>query len=142
MAALAIAKRSENADTMFFYWGTGGVRLSLMTSHIDAVLGEANRRCFDPQMFYLEEEMRKQVGLLKGVIVLTAQERPEGMTRGFREDLFKKMASADLIFGRLPYQILTKKICLVGWKRMELNRLIRFIGVREHEFNPIYRRSF
>ncbi|MCP4190228.1 MAG: hypothetical protein GY768_06340, partial [Planctomycetaceae bacterium] len=63
------------------------------------------------------------------------------MPRGFREDLFKKMASADLIFGRLPYPILTKTICLVGWKRMELNRLIRFIGVREHEFNAIYRRS-
>ncbi|MCP4189322.1 MAG: hypothetical protein GY768_01705, partial [Planctomycetaceae bacterium] len=120
LAALAIAKRSENVDTMFFYWGTGGVGLSLMTSHIDAMLGEANHRYFDPQMFYLEEEMRKQVELLKGAIVLTAQERPEGMTRGFREDLFKKMASADLIFGRLPYQTLTKTICLVGWKRMEL----------------------
>ncbi len=51
------------------------------------------------------------------------------------------MASADLIFGSLPYQILTKTICLVGWKRMELNRLIRFVGVREQEFNAIYRRS-
>ncbi|MCP4189708.1 MAG: hypothetical protein GY768_03680, partial [Planctomycetaceae bacterium] len=101
LAAFAIAKRSENVDTMFFYWGTGGVGLSLMTTHIDAMLGESNHRYFDPQMFYLEEEMRKQVELLKGAIVLTAQEWPEGMTRGFREDLFKKMASADLIFGRL-----------------------------------------
>ena len=61
--------------------------------------------------------------LLKGGVVLTGQERPEGMSKGFREDLFKKTASADGIFGRLPYQILTRTIRLRGWKRMELNRL-------------------
>ena len=75
-----------------------------------------------------------------GALVLTAQERPEGMSRGFREDLFKKMASADAIFGRLPHQMLTKAIHLVGWKRMELNRLVRFLGVRESCFNSVYRR--
>ena len=52
--------------------------------------------------------MRKQVELLKGAVVLTGQERPEGLRRGFREDLFKNMASADGIFGRLPYQVLTR----------------------------------
>lgn len=52
--------------------------------------------------------MRKQVEVLKGAVVLTAQERPEGLGKAFREDLFKKLASADGIFGRMPYQILTK----------------------------------
>ena len=52
--------------------------------------------------------MRKQVELLKGAFVFTAQERPEGLRRGFREDLFKKLASADGIFGRLPYAMVTK----------------------------------
>ena len=69
-----------------------------------------------------------QVEMLKGAVVLTGQERPEGMSKGFREDLFKKMASADGIFGRLPYQILTRTIKLQGWKRMELNRPLR-LGV-------------
>ena len=56
----------------------------------------------------IHQEMRKQVELLQGAIVLTAQERPEGVRQAFREDLFKKFASADGIFGRMPYQILTK----------------------------------
>lgn len=59
-------------------------------------------------MFYLEEEMRKTVELLKGACVFTAQERPEGLSKGMREDLFKKMATGEGIFGRLPYQIVTK----------------------------------
>lgn len=52
--------------------------------------------------------MRKTVELLKGACVFTAQERPEGLSKGMREDLFKKMATGEGIFGRLPYQILTQ----------------------------------
>lgn len=73
-------------------------------------------------MFHLDEEMRKHVEMLKGAIAFTAQERPEGMGKPLREDLFKKWASADGIFGRLPYGVETKPICLTGWKRMELNK--------------------
>ncbi|CAK0791818.1 unnamed protein product [Prorocentrum cordatum] len=105
------------------------------------MLGHSNHKYFDPQVFYLDEEMRKTVESLKGTIVLTAQEKPEGLRKSFREDLFKKLASADGIFGRLPYQILTKVIYLVGWKRMELNKLITFDGVSEGAFHAIYRRS-
>lgn len=78
--------------------------------------------------------------LLKGAIVMTAQERPEGLAGGFREDLFKKMISADAVFGRLPYQILTKPLQLIGWKRMECNRLIRFRDVTWKTFDSIRRR--
>ena len=124
----------SKTSTVFFMWGTGGVGLSLTTAHLDAMLGSVNHRYFDPQMFFMEEEMRKQVEFLRGALVLTAQERPEGMRKGFREDLFKKMASADGIFGRLPYQILTRAIKLVGWKRMEMNRIMLFTGVGECEF--------
>ena len=140
-AALALAKRGLNVDQLFFFWGAGGVGLSLTTAHLDAMLGHSNHKYFDPQVFYLDEEMRKTVESLKGTIVLTAQEKPEGLRRSFREDLFKKLASADGIFGRLPYQILTKVIYLVGWKRMELNKLITFEGVSEGAFHAIYRRS-
>jgi hypothetical protein len=85
-------------------------------------------------------ERRKQVELLKGAIVLTAQERPEGLGGGFREDLFKKLVSADAVFGRLPYQILTRPLQLTGWKRMECNRLIRFRDVTSKTFDSIRRR--
>ncbi|CAK0891385.1 unnamed protein product [Prorocentrum cordatum] len=141
MAALALAKRGLNVDRLFFFWGAGGVGLSLTTAHLDAMLGHSNHKYFDPQVFYLDEKMRKTVESLKGTIVLTAQEKPEGLRKSFREDLFKKLASADGIFGRLPYQILTKVIYLVGWKRMELNKLITFDGVTEGAFHAIYRRS-
>ena len=78
MAALALAKRSINIDNMFFMWGTGGVGLSLTTAHLDAMLGDKNHRFFDPQMFDMEEEMRKQVELLTGALVLTAQDLMAG----------------------------------------------------------------
>ena len=41
---------------------------------------------------------------MKGARVLTAQEKAEAMSHPFRDDLFKKLASGDGIFGRLPYQ--------------------------------------
>ncbi len=31
---------------------------------------------------------------------------------------------------------------LVGWKRIELNRLMKFVGVNEGNFQSILRRSF
>ncbi|CAK0887523.1 unnamed protein product [Prorocentrum cordatum] len=102
MAALALAKGGLNIDQLFFFWGAGGVGLSLMTAHLDAVLGHSNHKYFDPHVFYLDEEMRKTVESLKGTIALAAQEKPEGLRKSFREDLFKKLASADGIFGRLP----------------------------------------
>ena len=71
---------------------------------------------------------------------MTAQERPEGLSKSFREDLLKKMMSGDGIFGRLPYQILTKVIHLVGWKRMELNRLVRFTGVTDRIVHSMSKR--
>lgn len=104
------------------------------------MLGTENHKFFDPQVFFLDEELRKQIELLKGAVVFTAQERPEGIGRGVREDLFKNWVSADGIFGRLPYQIATKVISLVGWKRMELNRLIKFQGIDESNFHSIFRR--
>jgi len=140
MAAMTLAKHGENIDRVFFMYGPGGVGLSLTTHHLDAMLGPVNHRYFDPQVFYMDDEMRKQVVPLVGAFVFTAQERPEGMGK-FRNHQFKKWASADGIFGRLPYAILTKVIHLVGWKRMELNSLIRIEGVTEANFHSIFRRG-
>ena len=58
------------------------------------MLGDASHKMFDPQLFLADDEMRNQVELVKGALVLTAQERPEGMARGSREDWFEKVASA------------------------------------------------
>ena len=140
LAALALAKRGLNVDNVFLFWGSGGVGLSLTTTHLDAMLGPSNHKYFDPQMFYLDEELRKQIEILAGAIVLTAQEKPEGMRKAFREDLFKKVASADPLFGRLPYQILTKIVCATGWVRMEMNKLISFGNISEAAFHSIFRR--
>ena len=58
LAALALAKRGLNIDMMFFYWGRGGVGLSLTSHHLACMLGDANHKYFDPQVFYIEGEMR------------------------------------------------------------------------------------
>ena len=84
--------------------------------------------------------MRKQVEQAAGCFILTAQEAPE-TNRRMREDLYKKTMSADGIAGRRPYGIITRMIELVGWKRYELNRLMRFAGVTEKNFDSIFRRS-
>lgn len=46
------------------------------------------------------------------------------------------------IAGRKPYGITTRMLEIVGWKRIEMNRLMRFAGVTEINFQSILRRSF
>ena len=87
-----------------------------------------------------ETEMRKQVEQSAGCFTLTAQEAPE-TNRKMREDLYKKTMSADGIAGRRPYGMSTRMIELVGWKRYELNRFLRFYGVPEKNVESILRRS-
>ena len=53
-----------------------------------------------------------------------SQEKPTGTRSSVREDLLKKFATGEGISGRMPYAILTKQFEIVGWKRMEMNKLI------------------
>ena len=76
-----------------------------------------------------------------GCFILTAQEKPEN-ARKMREDLFKKTMSADGIAGRRPYGMSTRMIELVGWKRYEVNSMVRFSGVTEKTFPSAHRRGF
>ena len=117
-----------------------GVGQSLYSSHLDAVYSP-NHKFIDPQIWFDETEMRKQVEQAAGCMILTAQEAPE-TSRRMREDLYKKTMSADGIAGRRPYGLMTRMIELIGWKRFEVNKLIRFMGVTEHNFPSILRRSF
>ena len=139
-AAQALAKRGENIDRLFIGISPGGVGQSLYSMHLHAMFGES-ATFFDPNVWYNDEELRKQVEAWTGCIVLTGQEAPES-SRRLREDLFKKTMSADAIAGRKPYGYSTKMVDLVGWKRLECNALFRFSGVTEENFASILRRSF
>jgi len=51
MAALALAKRGMNIESMFLLWGSGGVGLSLLTTHLEAVYTHELHRYFDPNIY-------------------------------------------------------------------------------------------
>ena len=76
--------------------------LSLISGHIAAMEGPLNHKFFDPNILIIDEEMRKGIELLYSAYILTAQERPEGTQKHLREDLLKKLATAEGIMGRLP----------------------------------------
>lgn len=107
--------------------------------HQRAMYGH-NFAYFDPNIWYNEEEIRKQIEQLNGCCILTGQETP-GTNRKLKEDLFKKFASADGIAGRKPYGFKTRMISCKGWKRLEANRMFSLTGVTPRDFNAILRRS-
>jgi hypothetical protein len=138
-AAQALAKRSQNIDRCFIGVSPGGVGQSLYTAHLAALYGH-NHAYFDPNVWYQDDELRKQVEQFAGCIIITGQEAPETAKR-MREDLFKKTMSADGIAGRKPYGITTRMLEVNGWKRLEVNKIMRFCGVTNGNFNSILRRS-
>ena len=95
----------------------------------------------DTGIYFHDEEMRKQAETLVHKAVVTAQEAVEGCGHAMREDLYKKHMSADPIACRLPYAIVTKMVELIGWKRFELNELMKFVGCDETNWWSIMRRS-
>lgn len=74
-AAQALAKRGLNVVRLFIGLSSGGVGQSLYSTHLQAMYGH-NFAFFDPQIWFHEEEMRKQVEQLNGCIILTGQETP------------------------------------------------------------------
>ena len=83
--------------------------------------------------------MRKTIQLLAGGIVFSGQERPAG-AKAIRDDLVKKFATAEGLSGRLPYGRLTQLLRIVGWKRIELNRIFHFEEITEQNIESILRR--
>ena len=122
MSALTLAIRGENVDRAFWGVGSGGVGQSLQTTHIEAILGSFHA-CLDMNIYYSDEEMRKQAASLLGRLVVTGQESVQGSRRSMREDVYKKHMSADKLPERLPYAIDTHLVELRGWKRFEINQL-------------------
>ena len=78
------------------------------------------------------------VSLASTEVVFTGQEAPT-TDRDMREDLYKKIMSADPVPCRLPYAVVTKMVSFVGWKRLEMNEMLKFNGVTEGTFPSILR---
>ena len=58
----------------------------------------------------------------------------------FRQDLFKKWITTELIESRPPYAIPIKMLSVIGPTRPELNSIITFSGIDENAFPSILRR--
>jgi hypothetical protein len=94
MAALALAKRGMNIESMFLLWGSGGVGLSLLTTHLEAVYTHEPHRYFDPNIFYNDEEIRKVIETLAGGDYLYRTGKAcgysQGHQRGSVEEVHKR----------------------------------------------------
>ena len=75
-----------------------------------------------------------------GGFIFSGQEKPTGTKQSLREDLLKKFLTGEGISGRLPYAILTRLFSIIGWKRLECNRLVKFEEITETNFESIFRR--
>ena len=59
-AAQALCKRGENLERCFIGESPGSVGQSLYTNHLAAIY-KSNHSYFDPNIWYLDEEMRKTI---------------------------------------------------------------------------------
>ena len=76
-------------DRATFHDGLGGVGQSLSTHRLAAAVGHNNHAYLDMNVYYSDDELRKQAELISNAIVHTGQESPD-MTKPMREDLLKK----------------------------------------------------
>ncbi|CAE7220712.1 unnamed protein product [Symbiodinium sp. CCMP2592] len=139
-AATAIAKRGYNVDRCFIGISPGGVGQSLYSLHLSEMYKQ-NHTFFDPNIWHLDEELRKQVETFARCFIMTGQEAPE-TSKKLHIDLYKKTISADGIMGRKPYGYTTRMFHTVGWTRLEVNRMMQFAGVKSSGFNSMFRRAF
>ena len=93
-------------------------------------------------IYFTDDELRKQGELMLDMLVGTGQESVHGSANSLRFDLLKKHLSGDPIAMRLLYSIVTKMESLIGWKRFECNVLPTFSSVTEVNFNSVMRRSW
>ena len=139
-AATAIAKRGFNVDRCFIGISPGGVGQSFYSLHLSEMY-KHNHSFFDPNIWRLDEELRKQVESLAKCFILTGQEAPE-TNRKMHIDLYKKTISGDGIMGRKPYGYTARMFQTIGWTRLEVNRIMAFLGVTNSNFHSMFRCSF
>lgn len=140
-SAFCLALMRKNIDRGFWHLGRGGAGQSLTTSHIHALMSGFHA-FLDMNIYFTDDEMRKQADLLIDMLVSTGQETVQGATTSLRFDLMKKHLSGDPIAMRLLYSIITKMESLIGWTRFECNVLPCFQGVTEQNFNSVLRRGW
>ena len=139
LAAMCSTLRGMNTVRAFMTLDPGGVGQSLNTALVANVFGDMHG-FVDMNVFYTEDELRKQADTFTGKVVITGQETPN-TDKPLREDLYKKVMSGDPVAARLPYAILTKMVTFEGWKRFEMNSTMKFNGITEATFPSIMRRS-
>jgi len=69
-ACIALAKRGHNIPYITLYWGSSGVGLSRFSAHLEAMYGDDNFKTFDPNAFFDERELRKQMPHFDGSLHL------------------------------------------------------------------------
>ena len=141
LSALCLALMGKNIDRAFYHLGRGGAGQSLTTSSFDAMLQDLHSY-LDMNIYFTDDEFRKQGELLVDIPVTTGQETVQGAASSLRFDLLKKHLSADPIAMRLLYSIITRMESLIGWKRFECNVLPSFSGITEENFNSLMRRAW
>jgi len=67
-ACQALARRGLNVNCITLYWGPGGVGLSRYSAHLEAMYREQNYCTFDPNVFYEDGELRKQIVKMAGKV--------------------------------------------------------------------------
>jgi hypothetical protein len=115
---------------------SGGVGSSLYSAGLNARLGRQNHQYFDARILTDGEKLRTVIPTMVGRCVYTAQEQPGGRDR-IQDDLFKKVATAEGLLGRLPYTILAKLFHLVGWKRFETNKPLHLEPLEHAAFEAL-----
>ena len=111
-AAMSLALHGLNVDRAFWSTGPGGVGQSLTSHLLASALGKYHVWA-DMNIYFSDDEMRKQSELLLHALVTTGQEAPDTDKR-MREDVYKRHISGDPVPCRLPYAILTRMVTLGG----------------------------
>ena len=73
LSCYALARRGYNLDMIAVYKGPGGVGLSLLSGHIDAMEDKDNRKFFDINVLVVDDELRKCIELLHTGYVLPSK---------------------------------------------------------------------
>ena len=107
--------------------------------HLATMYGH-NHAFFDPNIWHIDEELRKQVETFAKCFIMTGQEAPE-TSKKLHVDLYKKTISGDGVMGRKPYGYSTRMFHTIGWTRLEVNRMMQFLGVKNKSFFSMFRRS-
>lgn len=141
LCAICLALRGRNIDRAFWGLSGGGVGQSLLTFLLATFFGDLNHRYIDMNIYYTDEELRKVASLLVDVLIATGQEAVSGSRNLIRLHLLKKHLTGDPVAERAPYAITTRMVELIGFKRFELNSMIRFADVTKESFNSMLRRS-